>query len=81
MRIRIHSPGDRALLRSYSITLCLFPLDRMDIPGYECFAGVEDERGRVVLAEAGSDCRRGLRVESLGMHLTKRSTCRSNQAH
>ena len=43
------------------------------MPGYECFAGVEDERGRVVLAEAGADCTRGLRVQALGMLLTKRS--------
>jgi hypothetical protein len=43
------------------------------LPGYECFAGVEDGRGQVVLAEAGQDCRRGLRVDTLGMLLTKRS--------
>jgi hypothetical protein len=47
---------------------------RLDLPGYECFAGVEDGLGRVVLAEAGQDCKRGLRVDTLGMLLTKRST-------
>ncbi len=53
-----------------------FVFFRLDLPGYECFAGVEEGRGggRVVLAEAGQDCRRGLRVDTLGMLLTKRST-------
>jgi hypothetical protein len=46
---------------------------RLDLPGFECFAGVEEERGRVVLGEAGSDCTRGLRLHTLGMLLTKRS--------
>jgi hypothetical protein len=58
-----------------TVPLKAFVFSRLDLPGYECFAGLEDGRdgGRVVLAEAGQDCRRGLRVDTLGMLLTKRS--------
>ena len=47
--------------------------ERMEIPGYECFVGKVDTWGRVKLAEGGTNCKRGLRLDMFGMTLTKKS--------
>ncbi|XP_059091808.1 uncharacterized protein LOC131887268 isoform X2 [Tigriopus californicus] len=48
---------------------------RRDVPGYECFIGSVDHMNGIYLIEGGVDCRRGLRVTSFGMKLSKRSNC------
>lgn len=48
---------------------------RRDVPGYECFIGSVDQMNGIYLIEGGVNCRRGLRVTSFGMKLTKKSNC------
>jgi len=44
-------------------------------PRHECFVGQVENGGRILLAEGGPNCRRGLRVDMFGMELSKRGSC------
>jgi len=48
---------------------------RIHNPRHECFVGRVEREGRILLAEGGTNCRRGLRVDMFGMELSKRGHC------
>ena len=49
--------------------------ERRDMSGYECFVGVNTERGEIYLQEAGNNCERGQQPMRYGMRLSRVAQC------